>query len=122
MAAREVCGGTLLAALGEIAESGTASGSISGRGARWAARDGVDGDALEGESAAAIRDSGEPGEPGGRMYGDSAGAGFACEAAASLAAETLRLGTNDGSRSERTWSSVMRRVASSTSAERTISA
>lgn len=76
MGAREGCDGTLLEALGETGESGTASGSICGRGARSAARDDVDGDAVEGDSAAAIRDSGEPGEPGGRMYGDSAAAGF----------------------------------------------
>jgi hypothetical protein len=77
MGAREGGDGTLPGVLGEIAESGTASGSICGRGARWAAPEDVDGDALEGDSTAAIRDSGEPGEPGGRMYGDSTGAGLA---------------------------------------------
>lgn len=95
-----------------------------------------------------MSDSGEPGESGGRMYGesptelpDSEFAGpfafsysRACsfanssvvapaEFASACEAETdSRLTINAGSRSERTSSRVMRSVASSTSAERTISA
>ena len=50
---------------GETGESGTASGSISGNGSRCAVRG--DDDALAGAaSTAAMRDSGESGDSGGR--------------------------------------------------------
>lgn len=67
----------LRGALGEIGESGTASGSISRSGWCCVAPRRVDGDAPEGGSIAAIKDSGESGVPGGRMYGESTGAGSA---------------------------------------------
>jgi hypothetical protein len=74
--AREGCA-TLRDALGETGESGTASGSISGSGWRCVARERADGDASEVGSTEAIRASGELGAPGGRIYGESTGAGSA---------------------------------------------
>ena len=101
---------------GETGDSGTASGStVRGRAVA------PDGDS----TAAAIKDSGESGAPGGRMYGDATDTGFALVlplSAAAAAGAVLRFATKDGSRRERTSSRLMRSVASSTSAERTISA
>jgi hypothetical protein len=74
---REGCGGTLRDALGETGESGTASGSISGSGWRSVARERTDADVAEGGSTEAIKASGELGASGGRIYGESTGAGSA---------------------------------------------
>jgi hypothetical protein len=72
--AREGCA-TLRDALGETGESGTESGSISGCGWRCVARERADGGVAEAGSTEAIRASGELGAPGGRIYGESTGAG-----------------------------------------------